>query len=333
MRLPSTLVCSPRSVRADLVTAGMARRWVFMTLLLTAAVAAAQPSPEPPFIVVLGTAQDAGYPQAGCRRACCQLAWQSPPQRRFVACIAIIDPRHKQRWLVDCTPDFREQLRALDQLQTSARIPGLDGVLLTHAHVGHYAGLIHLGREVIGAKRVPVYAMPRMRFFLESNGPWDQLVKLRQIEIRRLVAAQPQQLNERITVTPFLVPHRDEYSETVGFRIQGPTRTVVFLPDIDKWERWSRRIEEVIKDADVAYLDGTFYSDGELRGRKMSEVPHPFVKESLARFQKLPRHERQKVRFIHMNHTNPVLNRKSPAAKAVRDAGHHVARQGERISI
>lgn len=288
---------------------------------------------ESPFVIVLGVAQDAGFPQAACRKDCCKRAWGDPSARRGAACLAVVDPVTRQRWLFDCTPDFREQLRLLDEAAPPRGPLGIDGILLTHAHIGHYTGLMHLGREVIGALAAPVYAMPRMRFFLESNGPWDQLVKLKQIEIRRLAAGQPARLNQRITATPFLVPHRDEYSETVGFQIRGPQRTVVYLPDIDKWERWTTKIEDIIAAADVAYLDGTFFADGELPGRDISQIPHPFVSESIERFRKLPASERKKVRFIHFNHTNPLLSPKSKAVETVRRAGHGVARQGERIEI
>ena len=129
-----------------------------------------------------------------------------------------------------------------------------------------------------------------------------------------------------------MVPHRDEYSETVGFRIRGPSRTIIYLPDIDKWERWELAIEDLMADADVAYLDGTFFAAEELPGRDMSEIPHPFIVESISRFKSLPAKERNKVRFIHANHTNPI-DPKSDASAAVTAAGHHVAKQGERFGL
>jgi pyrroloquinoline quinone biosynthesis protein B len=286
-----------------------------------------------PYVAVLGVAQDGGFPQAGCRKPCCRTAWRDRELRRQVSCLAIVDPQSQQRWLIDATPSFPEQLQALDDLLPMESTPGLNGILLTHAHVGHYGGLIHLGREILSAKEVSIFAMPRMRQFLETNGPWDQMVKLRQINIRKIAAAQSIPLNERINVVPFLVPHRDEYSETVGFRIRGPSRTVVYLPDIDKWERWDVAIEDLVADADVAYLDGTFFAADELPGRDMSEIPHPFIVESIARFKSLPVKERNKIRFIHANHTNPILNPNSSASAAVAAAGHRVAKQGERVGL
>jgi len=288
---------------------------------------------DAPFILVLGIAQDAGYPQAGCEKECCAAAWRDPSRRRSITSLAIVDPLSRQRWLIECTPDFREQLQMLDDIAPPAqdtREADLDGILLTHAHVGHYAGLIHLGREAIGADHVPVFAMPRMKAFLESNGPWDQLVSLGNIELREMKADTAIQLNDRIAVTPFVVPHRDEYSETVGFRIDGPNRSILFIPDIDKWVKWDRRIEDVIAEVDVAYLDGTFYANGEIPGRDMSEIPHPFIEESMLRFASLPAKERAKARFIHLNHTNPALRADSDARAAIEAAGMNVASEGDR---
>lgn len=286
-----------------------------------------------PYVVVLGIAQDAGIPQAGCRKDCCAGLQGGALAGELVVSLGIVDPASGERWLIEATPDLARQLAMLDGLAPDAESPGLDGIFITHAHIGHYTGLMHLGREVMGARGTPVHAMPRFGEFLRTNGPWDQLVKLGNIEIRPMRADKPVRLNDRLSVTPFLVPHRDEYSETVGFRIDGPEQSVVFIPDIDKWERWDRRIEDVIAQCDVAYLDGTFFDGGELPGRDMSEIPHPFISESIDRFESLPAGERAKVRFIHLNHTNRARLRESDAAKRVRDAGMRVAVMGERVGL
>ncbi|MCZ6652616.1 MAG: MBL fold metallo-hydrolase [Planctomycetota bacterium] len=286
-----------------------------------------------PFIVVLGIAQDAGYPQAGCKRECCAAAWGDPARRRHISCLAIVDPHTHQRWLIDATPDIRAQLRMLDAVEPPTGTPGLAGILLTHGHIGHYTGLMFLGHESIGAKGVSVYTMPRMRGFLTGNGPWDQLVRYGNIKLQPLTADTPVRLNERITVTPLRVPHREEYTEVVGFRIAGPNRSVLFIPDIDKWDRWHRRIEDLIAAVDVAYLDGTFYADGEIPSRDMSQIPHPFISESMKRFATLPAEERAKIRFIHLNHTNPALDPDSAAARAIHSAGFAVANELERTPL
>lgn len=297
-------------------------------------------SQRPVELMVLGIAQDAGYPQAGCDRECCQPAWRDLTLRRHVASLGLIDHSTGERWLFDCTPDFPHQLHRLSQqverFQTpigAGDRPDIDGIFLTHAHIGHYSGLIHLGREVMGAKQIPTYVMPRMESFLKSNGPWSQLVQLENIQLVPVRSDVKIKLNERLHVTPFLVPHRDEFSETVGFKIVGPSKSVVFLPDIDKWSRWDRSIEKLVQQSDLAYLDGTFFENGEIPGRDMSQIPHPFVAESINRFSALDESERKKVRFIHFNHTNPVLQPEHEAARNIRRAGMSIAAEGEVVEL
>jgi len=289
--------------------------------------------PDGPFAVVLGIAQDGGYPQSGCNRACCQPAWENPSARRHVSCIAIVDPETSSRWMLDCTPDFRDQLRMLDSIHAGKNGDVLSGIFLTHAHIGHYTGLMHLGREAIGTTSISVHAMPRMQKFLETNGPWSQLVLLKNIELRPLEADKPVQLTESISVTPIIVPHRDEFSETVAFRISGPNQTVLYLPDIDKWSRWDRSIEQIVQEVDVALLDGTFFDAGELPGRDMSQIPHPLVTESLQQFSTLDSNIRSRVTFIHLNHTNPLLQSESPARRTINQSGMHVANELQIIKL
>ena len=305
---------------------GLAR----LVLLAAAAAATAAPAPRP-YTVVLGIAQDGGLPQAGCRRDCC-----TSGRREDVASLALVEPASRRWWLFDATPDFPRQLARM-----AREAPGctLAGVFMTHAHMGHYTGLMHLGREAMGARGVRVWAMPRLRAFLEANGPWSQLVELGNIRLVPLAGDAAVALGDSLAVTPFLVPHRDEFSETVGFRIGsgspgGPgSRGVVFLPDIDKWERWDRRVEDLVAGVDAAYLDATFFDGAELPGRDLREIPHPFVVETLDRFAPLPAGIRARVRFIHLNHTNRALVPGSPERLRIERAGMRVAVAGERVGL
>mgnify|MGYP006273811109 FL=1 len=312
----------------------MARFFLFLlsAVLLGCSDKAPPPSPAPSpgvGVVVLGTAQDAGYPQANCQKACCAPAWADPSRAEMVSCLAIYDTAAGQAWLLDATPDFPRQLQYVtDSLQLA-----LGGILLTHAHMGHYTGLMYLGREAMGADAVSVYAMPRMDTFLRKHGPWSQLVRLQNIDLRPLRDTVPVALTPRLTVTPLRVPHRDEYSETVGYSVQGPGRSLLFIPDIDKWDRWGRSIDTLIARHDLAFLDATFFDDTELPGRNMAEIPHPFVRESLQRFSRLSPKNRAKIHFIHLNHTNPLLQPDSPRSREVEQAGMHVARTFNRSEL
>ena len=284
----------------------------------------AENTPKTPYIMVLGVAQDAGYPQMNCKKECCKQAWDNPELKRTTSCLAIVDPTTNEQWIIDATPNIKEQLQLLKQKTGTEK---LDGILLTHAHMGHYTGLMHFGREVMGTDNLPVFAMPKMKTFLEENGPWSQLVKLENINIKALKSDSTFSLNERIKLKPFLVPHRDEFSETVGYEITINNKSLIFIPDIDKWEKWKTNITELIKKVDYAFLDATFYKNGELK-RDMSEIPHPFVEESMELFSTLSNTDKQKVHFIHFNHTNPLLIEGSAAQKEVFEKGFNLAKEG-----
>ena len=286
-----------------------------------------------PYVIVLGIAQDGGVPQAGIKQ---HPGWADPGARRLAVSLALVDPESSQRWLFEATPDLRDQLHRLDMAFPVEATPGLGGIFLTHAHMGHYTGLMYLGHESMGAQGVPVYAMPKMKEYLDSNGPWDQLVRYGNIELRPLADGTPVHLNERLTVTPFLVPHRQEYTEVVGFRVEGPRRSLLFIPDIDSWKEFDdagTRIEDLIAGVDVAYLDATFYANGEIPGRDMSGFPHPFITHSMERFSGLSAEERAKIRFIHLNHTNPALHAESEARRTIEDNGFRVAEELERVEL
>ena len=284
------------------------------------------------YIHVLGIAQDAGYPQTNCYQPHCMRAWENRDTRRMASSIAVIDSANKTKYLFDATPDMREQLYELHRAAPDGEFL-LDGVFLTHAHMGHYTGLMHFGRESAGTSKVPVYAMPRMRDYLATNGPWSQLVQLQNIRLIELTDGRRIEASPNVSVTPILVPHRDEYSETVGFRIEGPNKSAVFIPDIDKWELWSTDIRDVVRSVDYALLDATFFKDGELEGRDISKIRHPFVAESMALFDSLADEEKARVIFIHMNHSNPLLIDGSPEQAEVKRHGFRYATEGMRLDL
>ena len=286
-----------------------------------------------PYVLVLGTAQDAGYPQAGCEKKCCQQVYKNTKNARLVSSIALVDPITNHYWIFDATPDFPKQLKLASNHVKNATTVLPKGIFLTHAHIGHYTGLMHLGREAMGAKNVPVYAMPKMATYLTNNGPWSQLVSLKNIALKALENEHTVVLNKRISVTPILVPHRDEFSETVGFVINVLDKKLLFVPDIDKWHKWHKDIVAYIKQVDVALLDATFYKDGEIKGRAMSEIPHPFATESMALFKNLSVSDKKKVYFTHFNHTNPLLIEGSEAQKTVLKNGFNIAKQAMIIAF
>jgi len=282
-----------------------------------------------PFVVVLGTLQDGGSPHMGCEKDCCK----NLDALKKVVSLGLIDPVSNKKFLLEASPDFVAQTRLLKGLLTSSANKLPDGIFLTHAHIGHYAGLMFLGKEAMNSKAVPVYAMPKMKSFLENNGPWSQLVTLDNIQINPLSEGKWENISPSLRVKPILVPHRDEFSETVGFIIEGPHKKLLFIPDIDKWEKWKTDIVSLIKEVDHALIDGTFYSAAEVGNRNIAEIPHPLVQESMKLFDSLSTKEKEKIIFIHFNHTNPLLNEQSEEAKLVKSKGFRIAKINLRISL
>ncbi len=282
------------------------------------------------FIKILGTAQDAGYPQIDCEKSCCQAYYNGEESKKLVSCLGLVDLENKQKWLFDATPDIAQQVQDLKENLLSNK--PIDGIFLTHAHMGHYTGLMHLGKEALGGTSVPVYAMPKMTAFLKNNGPWSQLVALNNIQITTLKGDSIMSLNSNFKVTPFLVPHRDEFSETVGYKIQGPKKALLFIPDINKWHLWERDIVAEVKKVDYALLDATFFKDGEIP-RPMSEVPHPFITETVSLFDKESIETKNKVHFIHFNHSNPAILQTHHLQDSIKALGFNFAKQGQILGL
>ena len=256
-----------------------------------------QPAPEDWQLVVLGIAQDGGIPQLGCDRPLCQDVRAGRRKAEKVSSLGLVNRRTRDAYLFDATPDLPAQVQAL----TGGRAP--DGVFLTHAHIGHYTGLMFLGRESVNTSKVPVYATERMSAFLRANGPWSQLVAIENITLPTLTYDRSVMLRGGVRVTPFQVPHRDEFSDTLGFRIEGPRRTAIFIPDIDRWEKWDRDIRALAGSVDYAFLDGTFASPTEIN-RPIEEIPHPMM----SRTRELLRGTRAALWFIHINNSNAEID-------------------------
>jgi len=275
--------------------------------------------------VVLGIAQDGGVPHLGCRQPLCVEARRDPSKRRLVASLGLIDHAAGRRFLIDATPDFARQVDSLGGLP--------DAILLTHAHIGHYLGLAQLGREVLNAKRLPVYCTPSMARFLRENGPWKRLVALENIEIREVEPGREFELTPSLHAVGIRVPHRDEDSDTVAYLVTGPRRRLLWLPDIDKWEQWDRKIEDLVREkALLAFVDGTFFSADEIPGRSIAEIPHPLVPETMARFGGKGPTPPAEVYFVHLNHTNRLL-RDAAARRELERRGFGIAKEGSRFRL
>lgn len=266
--------------------------------------------------IVLGIAQDGGIPQIGCTQKTCLT------QHHYVSSLALAD--EASLFLVDATPDLRDQYRELIQRRPElARKNLFDGIFLTHAHLGHYTGLMYLGKESISTQKTPVYCSAEMAEFLKTNAPWSLLVTNNNIDLRVYRTGEAVQAGS-FAVTPIAVPHRKEFTDTHGFLIRGKTKTLLYISDIDSWEPVKTEFAKWLRQSDYALLDGTFYSGDELPGRDIRLVPHPTVQNSLAFLASLPPFQ-CRIFFTHLNHTNPLLDPESQESRILAKTPYRIA--------
>jgi pyrroloquinoline quinone biosynthesis protein B len=244
--------------------------------------------------------------------------------------LSILDLKEKKAFIVDASPDISVQYDMIHErmerpLSKKKNVP--DGILLTHAHIGHYTGLMFYGYEAQGADKLPVYCSKRMSDFLSNNGPWSQLVNYKNISIQSLSPDMAISLTPNISVTPFRVPHRDEYSDTLGLVIRGRKKNLLYIPDIQSWRAWDRDIREEVENVDYALLDGTFYGPEELPGRDLSEIGHPFITTSMDTLKQVVKKGKTKIYFTHLNHSNLALDPDGETSKRIHSEGFGLAQE------
>ena len=278
-------------------------------------------------IVVLGTLQDGGLPHIKCTRSCC--IGNKKINNYKVSSLGLTDPSKKKFYIFDATPDFSTQFNYMKNRFNY----NLDGIFLTHAHIGHYSGLMFLGKEAMNSVSVPVFTMPRMFNFLNENQPWFQLINESNIITSKIYDNKLYKISDDIHIKPVLVPHRDEFSETVGFYIYGPNKKILFIPDIDKWSKWKLSLKKIIRDLDLLFIDGTFYDNSEINYRDINEIPHPFIKETLEYLENIPVSDKNKIYFIHLNHTNPLIDPTNHSTLDVISKGYNIAKFGQTFGL
>jgi len=280
------------------------------------------------FIYVLGSAQDGGYPHFGCKEECCQSVWGDISKQRSPSCLALVDMNVGKYWLFDITPEVKNQIHILDQFNCS-----LEGVFITHAHIGHYMGLINFGLEIMNTKKIPIYVMPRMKNYIENNSMFDQLIKNKNINLISLLNNEIFTINKNSSIKPFEVPHRNELSETVGFEIIGNKKSAVYLPDIDSWDTFEDNLINLADRNDILFVDGTFYSKDEIKNRNIEKIPHPEIVDSMKRFANLSSSNKKKLYFTHFNHTNYILRNDKEAYNNVLELGFSITEEGQTFNI
>lgn len=251
--------------------------------------------------------------------------------------------------LIDASPDLKLQMeenrlnpheaKSGDRYERNTRI---DTVLLTHGHGDHCVGLFEFstGR----CFNIPTYGPPDLIQYLFGTEGEPQFFR----GLGRLAAdyVQPLALEEGrrirllggIEAEGFGIPHTSfsggAYfpSQTYGYEVSASGKRFVYAPDLsDLTEEVLRRVEG----ADLFMLDGTFWWDNELErvsGLKKTsrELGHVSIEESLEVLETI---DVKRVVYTHINHTNPILEPKSPLLDRLAEIGFEIARDGQIIAL
>ncbi len=270
-------------------------------------------------LIILGSGQDVGIPHIGCYCEVCEIARKDVKFRRFGPSVAVINAEKPAAYMFDASPDIKYQFDMIHDIMPVDWAAGqkpVEGIFLTHAHIGHYEGLMQLGKEGMDIRNLLVYCTPKMKEFLRENFPFSYLVARKNIDIREI---RPEETFtfDGFEVRAFGVPHRNEIADTFAFEIVA-NKKVIYLPDIDDWNEDSLRR---IKEADIALIDGTFYREEELT--RFAAVPHPPIREAIKKLEGL----KTEIYFTHINHTNPI-NRDSEEKQLILDKGFKITHDG-----
>ncbi|MEZ5066393.1 MAG: MBL fold metallo-hydrolase [bacterium] len=279
--------------------------------------------PTPPYAVVLGTAQDGGYPHVGCGCEACSRAVAEPTRARRVACLGLVTS--KGAALVDAGPDLPSQWRELAGHARRAVNEPPRAILVTHLHAGHILGLPLLGREGWGGTGTPVWATEDCLAALEENQPFARLFQEGHLAARVLHLGWDTSLDD-LVIQPIPVPHRAEVGDTVAYRIEGPERSILYAPDLDLL---TPELLGHLKSVDLALLDGTFFRKRELRRDDANSVPHPAIADTMSAVARAG----TRIWFTHLNHTNPAIDPDSRERRAVEALGMRIAEDGDVIEL
>ena len=266
-------------------------------------------------VEVLGNVQDGGVPHLGCSCDVCESARGDCSERRYVGALMVKenDREDSGQYLIDATPDIKYQIDG----------KFLDGVFISHGHLGHINGLPFFGTECLDTEHLPIYCTAEMRQYIMNNDPFRLMVDRNQIELNEVnnndsVEIRGGEIEFRNVL------HRYVNTDTTSFMIKGEDRKLYYLSDIDEW---TEEAANSVKEADIALVDGTFWSKEEID--RFEEVPHPPIKQTMDKMEDWD----TEIIFTHLNHTNPALREDTEERKELEERGFKVAEKGMEIEL
>lgn len=266
-------------------------------------------------VEILGNVQDGGVPHLGCECDMCEAAREDERKQKYVGALLIKEDNSDKtvRYLIDATPDIRYQITG----------NYLDGVFISHGHLGHIGGLPFFGTESLDTNDLEIFCTADLKDFVMKNDPFRLMVDRDQIKLNEV------ENNESVEIQGCAVEfrevlHRYVNTDTVSFMIKGEDKKLYYMSDIDEW---TENAKSNVKEADIAIVDGTFWTKEELD--RYEEVPHPPVKETMEEFSDSD----TDIYFTHLNHTNPALREDSEEREELEERGFEVVEKGDEFEV
>jgi pyrroloquinoline quinone biosynthesis protein B len=307
---------------------------------------------------ILGSAAGGGFPQWNCVcRNCAGLRAGTLRARPRTQTQIAFSPDDRVWFLVGGSPDLRTQLIPVAELAPRSDAPGqmpIGGVFLPSADVDAAMGLLHL-REF---QSFFVFATAAVQRALRSENRLFRVLERADPPVQWQVLSSKGRLGCHLSESPGESPTfvcntiplggefpdyvSDEFRRnaspddaTVGFLFELGGKKVFIAPSLAghnaEWQK-------LIASADISLIDGTFWSNDELRrtgrtpktAREIGHIPLSGNDGLLAQF---PADARGRKILIHVNNTNPILDEDSPEHRSVLEAGFEIAYDGMDISL
>jgi len=310
-------------------------------------------------VVVLGAAAGGGVPQWNCGCPVCLAARSDHPELQSTQASIAISADGDHWFLINASPDLRQQLIATPQLHPRAgqlRHSPICGVILTNGEIDAVAGLLSM-RE---GSPFTIYAHQRVLAILKSNSIFNVLsetnVRRQSIEVDApFEPVLPGGSPSGIEVLPFQVPgkgawylegkahpagqgeRKDSAGDTLGLRIKDRAsgRYFYFLAAC---ARITDDLKSRLAGASLVFFDGTVWRDDELiaaglgnkTGQGMGHISMSGEHGAIAGLAGL---DIGRKLFLHINNSNPALLHGSAERKVAEQAGWQIPADGTEITL
>jgi pyrroloquinoline quinone biosynthesis protein B len=306
-------------------------------------------------VVVLGAAAGGGVPQWNCGCPVCLAARTEHPELRSTQASIAISTDGDHWFLINASPDLRQQLIATPQLYPAAgklRHSPITGVILTNGEIDAVAGLLSM-RE---GWPFTIYAHVKVLAILKTNSVFNVLseTNVRRQPIEEDEAFEPTLPDgspSGIEILPFAVAGKGAWylegkahpagdsgaGDTLGLRIRDKA-TGRFFYFLAACAEVSDELKSRLKGAPLIFFDGTVWRDDELiaaglggkTGQRMGHIAMSGDSGAIAALAGL---DIDRKVFLHINNSNPALLRDSAERKMAERAGWQIPADGTEFTL